>query len=73
MKEYNRPLVLKSLTTTDPVLLSMKDRFNRVNRPFINKLVSEVGYIWACIHKDMNSEEYPEYILVWIELEQWDK
>ena len=39
-KEYKRPLVLETLITADLPLFSMNDRFNRVNRPFINTLKS---------------------------------
>ena len=35
-KEYKRPLVLETLITTDLALFSMNDRFDRVNRSFIN-------------------------------------
>ena len=38
-KEYKRPLVLETLITADLVLFSMNDRFNRVNRSFINKAI----------------------------------
>ena len=37
-KEYKRPLVLETLITADLVLFSMNDRFDRVNRSFINTL-----------------------------------
>ena len=35
-KEYKGALVLETLITADLPLFSMNDRFNRVNRPFIN-------------------------------------
>ena len=37
-KEYKRPLVLETLITADLVLFSMNDRFDRVNRSFINNV-----------------------------------
>ena len=44
-KEYKRPLVLETLITADLVLFSMNDRFDRVNRSFINTTGGQLSII----------------------------
>ena len=50
-KEYKRPLVLETLITADLPLFSMNDRFNRVNRPFINSIenLGEIALLLCCM------------------------